>query len=277
MGYAILDKLLNGNLSEIEPIVKGMSDSDKQQYLDEIILKLKDKDANVRWRAAGALGMIRDAKAVEPLIHVLNDKDYVRNEAEKALENMGAEAVKPLIGALKDERPRVRSSVARILGRIRDDKSIDVLIETLKKERNPHVKVVIINTLNMMPLFQALKDGRWEWRTVDALVRESGMTEKDVRRILENCKKYIKKSSILDRSGNELYTLRSRYINKLTSGMTRGEANDIVNEIIHASRKVDEKYAKEHNLKLEDSLSTGRRQRARLLNLLEEHFFVEDS
>lgn len=66
-------------------------------------------------------------------------------------------------------------------------------------------------------LFQALENEKWEWRTVDALVKESGMTEKDVRRTLEKYTKIITKSSIPDKKGNELYTLRSRYIERKSS------------------------------------------------------------
>lgn len=155
MEEEVLDKLLSSDFSKIEPIVKEMSDSDKQHYLDVIIPKLKEKNADVRWRAAVALGRIGDDRAIEPLIPALKDKDYIRNEAEKAIETIctdavkriGADAVKPLIGALNDESPRVRSSVARILGRIQDDKSVHALIEALKKEMNQEVRFIIRNAL----------------------------------------------------------------------------------------------------------------------------------
>ena len=62
----------------------------------------------------------------------------------------------------------------------------------------------------------------------------------------------------------------------INSKMTRDEANDIVNEIIHAGWDVDQKYAKEYNLNLEESLSIGRRHRPRLLSLLEKYFEVDD-
>jgi len=62
----------------------------------------------------------------------------------------------------------------------------------------------------------------------------------------------------------------------INSKMTRDEANDIVNRIIHAGWEVDMKYAKKYNLNLDESLSIGRRHRARLLNLLDENFEVED-
>ncbi len=66
-------------------------------------------------------------------------------------------------------------------------------------------------------LFHALENEKWEWRTIDALVGESGMPEKDVHRTLEKYKKIIMKSSIPDKNGNELYTLRSRYIQRKSS------------------------------------------------------------
>lgn len=62
----------------------------------------------------------------------------------------------------------------------------------------------------------------------------------------------------------------------INSKMTRDEANYIVDEIIQAGWEVDMKYAEEYNLNLDESLSIGRRQRARLLNLLDENFEVED-
>lgn len=119
MGEEILDKLLSGDFSIIEPIVKEMSDSGKQQYLDEIIPKLEDRNADVRRRAAVALGGIGDARAVKPLISALKDNDRnVCNKAEEALAKIYAPAVEPLIGALKDESAYARANVTRTLGRI---------------------------------------------------------------------------------------------------------------------------------------------------------------
>jgi hypothetical protein len=93
------------------------------------------------------------------------------------------------------------------------------LLDKIKEsavEKNEDVDTIISAVFlyadKIEALLQALGNEKWEWRTVDALVRESGMTEKDVLRTIEKHKKIIMKSSIPDRSGNELYTLRSRYI-----------------------------------------------------------------
>jgi len=62
------------------------------------------KARDLRRAAAEALGEIGDARAVEPLIAALKDKDReMRETAAKALGEIGdARAVEPLIAALKD-------------------------------------------------------------------------------------------------------------------------------------------------------------------------------
>jgi hypothetical protein len=69
---------------------------------------------------------------------------------------------------------------------------------------------------------------------------------------------------------------RGVFIMTINSKMTRGEAKDIVDKIIDAGLEVDEKYADKYNLDVKESLDTGRRQRARLLTILEEYFEVDD-
>ena len=71
----------------------------------------------MRQAAAGALGQIRDARAVKPLIAALRD-DYwaVRRAAAEALGQIGdAPAVEPLIAALKDQDRAVRKAAAKVL------------------------------------------------------------------------------------------------------------------------------------------------------------------
>ena len=71
--------------------------------------------------AAGALGELRDARAVEPLIAVLKDDDsLVRSYAQQALLQIGAPAVEPLIAALQDTDPEVQSLAAEALGQLKE-------------------------------------------------------------------------------------------------------------------------------------------------------------
>lgn len=76
----------------------------KGDNVDTLIQKLKNKDEDVRWRAAYALGKIKDARAVEPLI-----------------------------AALKDENRNVREDAAWVLGEIKDNRAVEPLIAALKE------------------------------------------------------------------------------------------------------------------------------------------------
>lgn len=74
------------------------------------------ENQRVRAAAAGALGQIGDARAVEPLIAALRDS-HVCEAAASALRNISySRAVEALIAVLKDSsEPFVRASAARNL------------------------------------------------------------------------------------------------------------------------------------------------------------------
>ena len=71
--------------------------------------------------AASALGMLRDARAVEPLITVLADPERMSVAAAYALGRLGdARALDPLIAALRDGSEDVREAAADALGNLGD-------------------------------------------------------------------------------------------------------------------------------------------------------------
>lgn len=78
--------------------------------LGALIGVLADGNWVVRYRAAEALGGIRDSRSVTALIHSLCDgKDHVRYMAAKGLGKLGEKrARRPLTAALSDENPFVR-------------------------------------------------------------------------------------------------------------------------------------------------------------------------
>ncbi|MGA7076243.1 MAG: HEAT repeat domain-containing protein [Halobacteriota archaeon] len=56
-----------------------------------------DEDCRVRWRAADALGQLRDDRAAEPLINALNDMEpRVRQSAAAAIRSLAEGAIAPL-------------------------------------------------------------------------------------------------------------------------------------------------------------------------------------
>jgi HEAT repeat protein len=75
-----------------------------------LIELLIDPDWKVRYRAAEALGMMEDKRAVGPLVGLLSDeKDHVRYMAVKALGEIGADEAMERIASLSgDENPYVR-------------------------------------------------------------------------------------------------------------------------------------------------------------------------
>ena len=90
-----------------------------QPALSRLIKALKDKDENVRKQAVLALGRIKEAEAIDPLIEMLSDGDwFTRLTAAAALEAIGDErgrvAIKPL---MKDPDMVVRMRVERILAK----------------------------------------------------------------------------------------------------------------------------------------------------------------
>lgn len=87
--------------------------------LPRLITALKDKDEMVRKQAVLALGRIKHADAIDPLIDMLADKDwFTRLTAAAALEAIGDDrgrtAIKPL---MKDPDMVVRMRVERILAK----------------------------------------------------------------------------------------------------------------------------------------------------------------
>lgn len=109
------------------------------QYL---LLALNDSNSSVREAAISALRWNWKYSYTGTFIRLLRtDKDpVVRATAAEGLDNSGSEVIDPLIDALKDESPMVRSQAAKALGRDRgpdmerDTRPIEPLVSALKDE-----------------------------------------------------------------------------------------------------------------------------------------------
>jgi len=94
--------------------------------MESMIEALKDDDANIRWEAARVLGVMRDARAVEPLLCALADPDPdVRRKAALALAKIRDRRA---VAALRDcsendENQVVRWAAAWGLGRLQERKT----------------------------------------------------------------------------------------------------------------------------------------------------------
>jgi HEAT repeat protein len=96
---------------------------------------LKDEDKGVREQAARALAEL-GSPAAAPLMDLIQDKEWrVRYRAAEALGLMGyGPGTQALIGALQDEKDHVRYMAAKSLGLIGDPASLEPLIERLSDD-----------------------------------------------------------------------------------------------------------------------------------------------
>jgi hypothetical protein len=63
-------------------------------------------------------------------------------------------------------------------------------------------------------IFEALEDPRWEWRTVSALARASGLDVAEVLKVLNSYLSLVRRSPTPGPQGEDLYTLQSRYFER---------------------------------------------------------------
>lgn len=159
----------------VESLVKDLSSDDKyvrsSAALSLVIIKdpraveplikvlLEDKDRDVRSSAALALTYIEDTRATEPFIAALSDSDSsVRFYAARALGNLeDLRAVKPLIKVLSDKDVRVRAAAAFALGMIKDESAIDKLKELAGNDKEKFVRQAASYAVKVL---ESIKDPR---------------------------------------------------------------------------------------------------------------------
>lgn len=139
-----------GDRQAIQPLLKALKDSeddvrssaalalgkfhDPTTFDDIANLLLDDPKIEVRRSAARAFAETKNPKTLPYLIPALRDSFwwYERGEGSaadllQAIENMGRDAVDPLIEALSDPEGTVREFAADLLGRIHDERAIEAL------------------------------------------------------------------------------------------------------------------------------------------------------
>ena len=145
----------------------NFSEKLSEELLFEILRGgLKDDEYQVRGQAALALGLLKDKRAVEPLISALNDdQSQVRAQAADALGLLkDKRAVEPLISALNDDQSQVRVTAALALGLLKDKRAVEPLMNALNDDQS-QVRVTAASVLGLLkdkravePLMNALND-----------------------------------------------------------------------------------------------------------------------
>jgi hypothetical protein len=69
-----------------------------------------------------------------------------------------------------------------------------------------------INDLNERQVFKALENKDWDFRTVDGIAKDTGLSAEEVARIIEKYPQMIRLSAVPDNKGRQLYTLASKAI-----------------------------------------------------------------
>jgi len=144
-----------------KPNIKKMR---AQNDIEGLIKSLKHSSVRVRYDAVTALGELKNARAIEPLIEALRDDTGAGWQAVNALSNIGYAAVEPLIRALQDKDKGIVRLAARALGELKDDRATEPLVEVLRDEDwNYRYEAVMAlgkigDTKAIDPLIVALKD-----------------------------------------------------------------------------------------------------------------------
>ena len=180
IGKAFIALLKTGKYVAEQCVERTLKEIEDNQNVESLIAALnieasntllKSDDPNIRESTAEVLSEIREPRAAELLVTVLNDSVYkVQRTAADSLAKIGNAAVEPLIAALKDEGYKVRCYVVEALGEIRDKRAVQPLITALKDESSA-VRREAAEALGRIgdeqavePLIAALKDEEYAVR-----------------------------------------------------------------------------------------------------------------
>ncbi len=139
----------------------------RQEAFHSLLDALGDQDPRVRIAAAGGLGALSNRAAMEPLKELLNDPDEeVRYTVIFALGQLGDQGVVPsLFPLLKDKSHLIRSRVIETLGGLQPQNMLEPLVDILRDEtEHPGVRASAANSLGKLrdsratqPLIEALR------------------------------------------------------------------------------------------------------------------------
>ncbi|MBX3331105.1 MAG: HEAT repeat domain-containing protein [Nitrospira sp.] len=119
-----------------------------ERVLAPLIKALHSGDWIVRMHAAKALGRVRNADAVEPLIPLLQDKvKAVREEAAAALAAIGDAAIPSLLKELQHEDWLVRLHAVESLRKLKSKRAVEPLLSVLFNDRDSAVREDVVRAL----------------------------------------------------------------------------------------------------------------------------------
>ncbi|MBZ0284819.1 MAG: HEAT repeat domain-containing protein [Anaerolineae bacterium] len=142
--------------------------------IEPLIAALKDPEHDVRRLAVHALGKLGDNRILEPLSQLLNDPNPdVRTYIADTLWRFGSDGLDSLIEMTKDEDIRVQQAAIDAIGKIRDTRATQAVINVLKSNSSSHVRSVAAHVLGKMEQRDAQKHLTKALKDKDPRVRSS--------------------------------------------------------------------------------------------------------
>jgi HEAT repeat protein len=123
-----------------------------QEAVPQLMAALASTDADLRWRAARALGLIGDAKAVPALRKPASDTEpLVRAQAIYALGRLKADdrdSLAAVISGLADKEAQVRHAAVRSLAMIKADRKVTIpLVVKLLEDSDPNLAMRALSSI----------------------------------------------------------------------------------------------------------------------------------
>lgn len=139
-----------------------------ENHIKPLVSALQGESGMVQRYAAGMLGRLASAEAVEPLIEALSSENKgVRMQAAKSLTKIGRPAVLPLIASLHSDDAEVWKLTAAVLVKI-GAPAVDHLMEALSREPEA-IQILVIEILGQ------IGDERGIWALTDLLHSSAGI------------------------------------------------------------------------------------------------------
>lgn len=149
----VVTALIEDGSVAVEPLIDAYNSSKKDSYVrrqaihalgsigdaqatDTMIKALEDENVIVRERAAALLGNLKQRRAVEPLLAVVNDENEWKSVRARAIDSLGnlrdERAIEPLLELLDSEEEEIQKSAINAFGKFKDKRAVPKLIEIIK-------------------------------------------------------------------------------------------------------------------------------------------------
>lgn len=156
MAREILEKIGSHGIGLFGPHIKDKDEDFRKMIADILgrinipearrllIEMLRDPCSNIRSAAAVGLGNIGDSSAVEPLIDLLDDEEWVAFFAADALGRIGDKrAIRHLKGLIDSSNVDLQTGAIEAISRIGGEEAVDSLLEALDSVKPEVINMVI--------------------------------------------------------------------------------------------------------------------------------------